>query len=175
MGHLGCGYSLNGWGQLWQRKLLFRLEICSKNAGLQGSTLSGHRMTTGFSPFELPTCGLLQRGRDHSPPKACFIWGAQLFGWLSKYYEYTVAKQNNEYTVAKQNGGGAEWVKLFITLTKGMGEPTYGLLLSLIASWHSRLVQHVLHRRFFAGYSGLYHQKWLLFDCKISTNPIFCY
>ena len=38
---------------------------CSKNAGLQGSTLSDHRMTTGFGPFELPTCGLLQRGRDH--------------------------------------------------------------------------------------------------------------
>ena len=35
-------------------KLLFHLEICSKNAGLQGSTLSGHRMTTGFGPFELP-------------------------------------------------------------------------------------------------------------------------
>ena len=49
------------------------------------------------------------------------------FGWLSKYYEYTLAKQNYEYTVAKQNGGGAEWVELFITLTKGMGEPTYGL------------------------------------------------
>ena len=29
-------------------------EICSKNTGLQGSTLSGHRMTTGFGPFELP-------------------------------------------------------------------------------------------------------------------------
>ena len=29
-----------------------------------------------------------------------------------------------KYTVAKQNGGGAEWVELFITLTKGMGEPT---------------------------------------------------
>ena len=29
-------------------------------------------------------------------------------GWLSKYYEYTVAKQN---------GGGAEWVELFITHT----------------------------------------------------------
>ena len=43
-------------------------------------------------------------------------------GLLSKYYKYTVAKQN---------GGGAEWVELFITLTKGMGEPTYGLLLSL--------------------------------------------
>ena len=41
--------------------------------------------------------------------------------FLSKYYEYAVAKQKYEYTVAKQNGGGAEWVELFITLTKGMG------------------------------------------------------
>ena len=40
-------------GHLWQSKLLFRLEICSKNAGVQESTLSGHHMTTGFGPFEL--------------------------------------------------------------------------------------------------------------------------
>ena len=52
-----------------------------------------------------------------------------------------------------QNGGGAEWVELFITLTKGMGESMYGLLLSLITSWRSRLVQRVLHQKFFAGYS----------------------
>ena len=26
-------------------------KICLKNAGLQGSTLSGHRMTTGFGPL----------------------------------------------------------------------------------------------------------------------------
>ena len=32
-----------------------------KNTGLQGSTLSGPRMTTGFGPFELPTRGLLQK------------------------------------------------------------------------------------------------------------------
>ena len=57
-----------------------------------------------------------------------------LLGWLSKYYEYTVAKQN---------GGGAEWVELFIMLTRGMGEPTYGLLLSLVASWLG-LVQRIL-------------------------------
>ena len=43
-----------------------------KNTGLQGSTLSGPRMTTGFGPFQLPTRGLLQKGRDHSPPKVCF-------------------------------------------------------------------------------------------------------
>jgi len=48
-------------------------------------------------------------------------------------------------------------VELFITLTKGMGEPTYRLLLtmlSLIASWCPRLVQRILHRRFFAGSSS---------------------
>ena len=90
-------------GQLWQSKLLFYLEICSKNAGLQGSTLSDHRMTTGFRPFELPTCGLLQRGRDHSSPKACFYLRSPALGWLSQYYEYTVVKRN---------GGGAEWVEL---------------------------------------------------------------
>ena len=37
----------------------------------------------------------------------------------------------NIYTVAKQNGGGAEWVELFITLTKEMGEPTYGRTLAV--------------------------------------------
>ena len=48
--------------------------------------------------------------------------------FLVGFYEYTVAKQNYEYTVAKENGGGAEWVELFIVLTKGMGGPlTYGL------------------------------------------------
>ena len=73
MGHLWLIWVgnlwLNGWGiydlrvwlwlkwvgQLWQSKLLFRLEICSKNAGLQGSTLSYHCMTTGFSPLALTT------------------------------------------------------------------------------------------------------------------------
>ena len=55
-GHL----SINGWGS--NGKLLFCLEICSKNAGLQGSTLSDHRMTAGFGPFELPTCGHYREG-----------------------------------------------------------------------------------------------------------------
>ena len=35
-------------GQLWQSKLL-------KSAGLQGSTLPGHCMATGFGSFELLT------------------------------------------------------------------------------------------------------------------------
>ena len=47
-------------------------DMLKKNTGLQGSTLSSPRMTTGFGPFELPTCGQLQKGRDHSSPKACF-------------------------------------------------------------------------------------------------------
>ena len=73
----------------------------SKYTGLQGRTLSGDHMTTGFGPFELPTCGLLQRGRDHSPPKACFHLRSPALSWLSQYYKHTVAKQI---------GGGAEWV-----------------------------------------------------------------
>ena len=75
-------------------------------------------MTTGFGPFELPTCGLLQRGWDHSPPKACFFL----------FQESSSLSQDYKYTEAKQNGGGTEWVELFITLTRGMGEPAYGSL-----------------------------------------------
>ena len=57
-----------------------------KNTGLQGSTLSDPRMTTAFGPFELPTCGLLQKEREDSPPKFCFVrspgfWLAQLLLW----------------------------------------------------------------------------------------------
>ena len=44
-------YSLNGWGS--HGKLLFCFEICSKNAGLQGSTLTNHCMTTGFGPLSV--------------------------------------------------------------------------------------------------------------------------
>ena len=77
-------YVLNGWGSYG--KLLFRLKIFSKNAGLQGSTLYCHCVTTGFNPFELLTCGLLQRGWDHSALKA--------FLWLSQCYEYTGTKTN---------------------------------------------------------------------------------
>ena len=62
VGHL----QLRWVGQLWQSELLYLGRYAHKSTGLQGSTLSGHRMTTGFSPFELPTHGLLQKGRDHS-------------------------------------------------------------------------------------------------------------
>ena len=65
-------YDLNGWysfgkvsycfGGHAQRTLVFR-----------GVLFTSHRMTTGFGPYELPTHGLLQKGRDHSlAEKACF-------------------------------------------------------------------------------------------------------
>ena len=67
MGLNGRGiYDLNGWGSYFLREML-------KNTDLQGSTLSGPCMTTGFVSFELPTRGLLQKGRDHSPPKFYFV------------------------------------------------------------------------------------------------------
>ena len=54
-----CGASMaHGWGSYGSVKF--------KNTGLQGSTLFGHHITTGFAPFDLPTCGLLQKGWDHS-------------------------------------------------------------------------------------------------------------
>ena len=81
----GCGiYDLNGWGHLWLKwmgrlvTVFGRYAPKKKSTGLQGSTLSGPHMTmmtTGFGPFELPTRGLLQKGRDHSPSKAC-VWEA---------------------------------------------------------------------------------------------------
>ena len=96
-------------------------------------------MTTGFDPFELPTCGLLQGGWDHSRPKACFYLRSPALDWLSQYYKYTIAKQN---------GGGTEWVELFITLTMGMGEPTYGFL-SHPGGVSVRLVERILYQWFF--------------------------
>ena len=91
-GHLDLNgwdiYSLDGWGSYGKVSYCFLGDMLKKkNTGLQGSTLSSHRMTMGFSPFELATHGLLQKGRDHSLPKFCFVrspafWLAQL---LFKY------------------------------------------------------------------------------------------
>ena len=64
-----------------------------------------------------------REGGTHSPPKACLYLRSPILNWLSQYYKYAVAKQN---------GGGDEWVELFIMLTRGMGEPMYGLLQSLV-------------------------------------------
>ena len=48
MGHLGCGYGLNEWGSYDEVSCCFVGNMLQKIAGLQGSTLSDHRMTTGF-------------------------------------------------------------------------------------------------------------------------------
>ena len=81
-----------------------------KNTGFQGSTLSGPRMTAGFGPFELPTRGLLQKGRDHSPPKVCF---EEPSFWLAHSAMGIHSAINIQIT--KQIGGGAQWVELSLT------------------------------------------------------------
>ena len=129
-----------------------------KNTGLQGSTLSDPCMTTGFSPFELPTCGLLQKGQDHSPPKFCFVrrpafWLAQLllgFGLLNK--------------VGVGSMGG-----VIIILTREMGER---LMYRIPARCCVVLVERLGSLFFdsrrsctedsFAGRSGLYHGESLV-------------
>ena len=50
MGHLW----LNGLGMAVMASCCFVWKYAQKNTGLQGSTLSDHRMTTGIGPFELP-------------------------------------------------------------------------------------------------------------------------
>ena len=39
---------------------------CAREASHQGSTLSDLSLATGFGPFNLPTCGPLPKGWDHS-------------------------------------------------------------------------------------------------------------
>ena len=72
MGYGDGAFMAQMGGAVMAKRVIVVWEICSKNTGLQGSAPSSHHMTTGFGPFELPTCGLLQKGRDHSPLKACF-------------------------------------------------------------------------------------------------------
>ena len=60
------GGSLDWWGSQGKVNSCFLGNMLKNNAGLQESILSGYHMTMGFGPFELPTRGLLQKGRDHS-------------------------------------------------------------------------------------------------------------
>ena len=60
--------------------ILFRDML--KSTGLQGGTLSDHCMIMGFIPFKLSTCGLLQKGRDHSLPKTCFEESSSWFVFI---------------------------------------------------------------------------------------------
>ena len=46
------------------------IHLGASDASHQGSSLSDHCKTTGFSPFKLPTRNPLQKVLDHSPPKA---------------------------------------------------------------------------------------------------------
>ena len=75
-----------------------------KNTGLQGSTLSGPCMTTGFGPFELLTRGLLQKGRDHSSPKFYFVRSPAF--WLVQLLLRHSQSMNIE--IAKHIGGGVD-------------------------------------------------------------------
>ena len=58
-------YASNGWGS-YGKELLFLEDMLKTPPELQGSTLSSHHMTTGFSSIELLTRGLLRKGQDHS-------------------------------------------------------------------------------------------------------------
>ena len=50
MAYMSGAYMTQIGGAVWQSELLF-WEICSKNTGLQGSTLSGYHMTTVLVPL----------------------------------------------------------------------------------------------------------------------------
>ena len=100
---------LNGWGSYGK--------LLPKNAGLQGSSYpfrSLHDQIEVPVPLNSQPVAYLQRGRDYSPPKACFYLRNPALGWRS---------QCSEYTVTKQNGGGAQWMVPYLTLTRGMDEP----------------------------------------------------
>ena len=60
-----------GLWRFWQPKVVSQTDH-SDHFGMTVATVSSPRMTTGFRPFELTTPSLLQKGRDHSLPKACF-------------------------------------------------------------------------------------------------------
>ena len=100
VGHL----QLRWVGQLRQSEFLFLGRYAQKNTGFQGSTLSGHRMTTGFGTFELPTRGLLQKEWDHSPPKCCFVRSPAF--WLATIAIGIHSAMNTRIT--KQIGGGVK-------------------------------------------------------------------
>ena len=46
-------YGPNGWGSYGKVSYCFLGNMPKKNTGLQGSTLSSHRMTMAFGPFEV--------------------------------------------------------------------------------------------------------------------------
>ena len=84
-------------------------EICTKkNTGLQGSTLSGHCMTTGFSPFKHPTCGLLHG----TTPCLKLALPEEPSSWLAFTQLLVGIHTAMNILITKQIGGGAQWVEL---------------------------------------------------------------
>ena len=107
---MGEALRLKWVGHLWQSELLFLV--------FRGvATISSHRMTTGFGPFKLLTCGLLQKGWDHTPPKFFFREEPSfLVGTAIAMGIYSAMN----IQINTQIGGGVNGV--VIILTMGMGE-----------------------------------------------------
>ena len=103
-------------------------------------------------------------------------------GWLSKYYEYTVAKQNDEYAVAKQNGVGLDGWSYFIMLTEGWANQWQCTDSCCLSShpWRSRFV---CIATFFASRCFLlfscFVRSWFIYipvcfrDCFLSITSLF--
>ena len=98
-------------GQLRLSELPFLGGCAQNNSGLQESSISNHRMTMGFGPFNLPIRSPLQKGWDHSPHKDCFKEVQLLV--------FTVSIFISSYT----NWGWGSMGGVIIILTRGMGNP----------------------------------------------------
>ena len=82
-------YGSNRWGSYGKVSYCFR-RYAQKHWS-SGSTLSGHCMTTGFGPFELPNHGLLQKeggGGGGGRPLPTQGLKSPALGWHSQSYEY---------------------------------------------------------------------------------------
>ena len=104
---------------------LFLWDVCSKK---HWSTLSGPRMTMGFGPFELPTRGLLQKGRDYSPPKGCF---EEFSFWLAYSAMGIHSAMNTQITKFQSTG-------VIVILIRGWANGyCTGFWLTVVSSWRS--------------------------------------
>ena len=147
-------YDLKVWlwlkwvGQLWQSKLPFRLEICSKMLVFRGVPFPIIAWLQVSVPLNSWPVTYYREGG--TTPHLRLLLFVEPSSWLA----FKVLWINS---IAKQNVGGAKWVELFITLTKGMVEPMYGLLQSLITFWWSvwGLFSASCTEGSFAGYLGL--------------------
>ena len=95
-GLMGGGFMVNGWsiydlmGGAFMAQMGWAIVIVSccfvwkyaQKCWSSGEYPFRSSHDHGFSPFELPTCSLLQRGQDHALPKACFYLWSPGYGWL---------------------------------------------------------------------------------------------